>query len=153
VNRWQVQIFYDGDCPLCRREVAWMRRRDHSHRISFVDISDDNFNAEQWGKTWDDLMARIHGRLPDGNWIEGVEVFRRAYTALGWGPVVALTRWPVVRTLLDFGYRVFAKHRLSMTGRGYLSECLDGRCHLPSLDTEATGPHSTAASRNIASNT
>ena len=37
-------------------------------------------------------MAKIRGRLPAGQLIEGVEVFRRLYTAIGFGWIVALTR-------------------------------------------------------------
>ena len=33
-------------------------------------------------------MAQIHGRLPDGTWLQGVEVFRRLYAAIGFGSLV-----------------------------------------------------------------
>ena len=33
--------------------------------------------------TWAALMDRIHARLPDGTIIDGVEVFRRLYAAVG----------------------------------------------------------------------
>jgi predicted DCC family thiol-disulfide oxidoreductase YuxK len=63
------------------------------------------------------LMAEIHGRLPDGRIITGVEVFRRLYTAVGFGWLVAPTRWPGVRQGLDLAYRFFARYRLRLTGR------------------------------------
>lgn len=62
-------------------------------------------------------MAEMHGRLPDGSWVTGVEVFRRLYSAVGFGPVVWLTRLPVVRQLLNLGYRGFAKYRVRLMGR------------------------------------
>jgi hypothetical protein len=40
------------------------------------------------GLTWDDLITRIHGRLPDGRIVEGVEVFRQLYGVVGFGWVV-----------------------------------------------------------------
>jgi hypothetical protein len=67
--------------------------------------------------SWEDLMSEIHGRLPDGTWVRGVEVFRRLYSAVGWGAVVSLSRLPLIRGMLDFGYRVFARNRLRLTGR------------------------------------
>jgi len=71
-------------------------------------------------------MARIHARTSDGTWMQGVEVFRRLYTAVGFGALVAPTRLPGIAQLLDLGYRWFAKNRLRLTGR-----CADGACERP----------------------
>ena len=75
-----------------------------------------------------ELMDRIHGRLPDGSWIEGVEVFRQLYSAIGLWWLVPITRLPGLSHLLELGYRVFAKNRLKWTGR-----CVpgDAACELP----------------------
>jgi predicted DCC family thiol-disulfide oxidoreductase YuxK len=75
---------------------------------------------------WDDLMASIHGRLPDGKIVKGVEVFRRLYAAVGFAPLVVLTRLPGISHLLDLAYRWFAKNRLRLTGR-----CNDRACSTP----------------------
>lgn len=138
---WKVEVFFDGDCPLCVREIRMLQRLDRHHRIRFTDIASPAFDAAREGKTWDELMARIHGRLPDGRWIEGVEVFRRLYAAVGFGPIVALTRLPGVRHLLDLAYHFFARNRLRLTGR-----CVDGKCELPAraaaplVEPDATTP-------------
>ena len=115
--RWEVEVFFDGDCPLCLREIEFLRRRDRRGAIRFTNIAAEDFDAAALGTTQTELMARIHGRLPDGSWIEGVEVFRRLYAAIGFGPLVSVTRWPLVRQVLDVGYRVFARYRLRLTGR------------------------------------
>jgi predicted DCC family thiol-disulfide oxidoreductase YuxK len=120
---FDVEVFYDGDCPLCVREIKLLRRLDQHRRIGFVDIASQQFSPGELGVSWQDLMSRIHGRLPDGSLIEGVEVFRRLYSAVGWGRVVSVTRWPLVRQLLDAAYHVFARHRLRLTGRCSAAEC------------------------------
>lgn len=120
---WEVEVFFDGDCPLCKREIDWLRTRDKKQRVKFTDIADPEFDAGSLGKTQSELMARIHGRLPNGSWIEGVEVFRRLYSAVGLSWLVAPTRLPLVRNLLDLGYRIFARYRLRLTGR-----CESGKC-------------------------
>jgi predicted DCC family thiol-disulfide oxidoreductase YuxK len=114
---FQVEVFYDGACPLCVREMSLLRRLDRKARIRFTDIAAAGFDAAPTGRTWDDLMARIHGRLPDGTVIEGVEVFRRLYAAVGLGPLAALTRLPGVSHAAELVYRTFAKNRLRLTGR------------------------------------
>lgn len=120
---YEVEVFYDGDCPLCVREIGMLRRMDRKEKIVFTDIAADDFRAADYGKDFDTLMAEIHGRLPGGQWIIGVEVFRRLYSAVGWGWLVAPTRLPGVRQGLDAFYRFFARYRLRLTGR-----CEGGSC-------------------------
>lgn len=122
---FDIELFYDGQCPLCTREVGLLRRLDRRSRMRFTDIAAPGFDAAEVGVLWLALMDRIHGRLPDGSIIEGVEVFRRLYTAAGLGPLVALTRLPGISQLLDLLYRAFAKNRLRLTGR-----CRDGVCEV-----------------------
>lgn len=114
---WDIEVFLDGDCPLFRTEIEMLRRWDRKERIQFTNITAAGFDPTPWGVQLDDLMADIHGRLPDGSWIRGVEVFRRLYSAVGFGSLVAVSRWPGVRHRLDLGYRLFARHRLRLTGR------------------------------------
>lgn len=120
---FDVEVFYDGACPLCLREINMLRRRDHRRRVRFTDIAADGFDAEAVGVTWGALMRRIHGRLPDGTLIEGVEVFRRLYAAVGFALLVKLSRAPVVSQLLDLAYKLFAKNRLRLTGRCAADAC------------------------------
>jgi len=120
---YQIEVFYDGDCPLCIREINMLRNMDKHHRIKFTDISSPEFNITCVNLTMQMLMDRIHGRLPDGTLIEGVEVFRQLYSAVGFTWIVKLTRIPGISHLLDWGYRIFAKNRLKWTGR-----CADGSC-------------------------
>jgi predicted DCC family thiol-disulfide oxidoreductase YuxK len=113
----EVEVFYDGECPLCMREISMLMRRDRQRRIHFTDIARPDFDARVVGVSHEALMRRIHGRLPDGSLIEGVEVFRRLYAAVGFGPIVWLTRIPILSHALDLAYAIFAKNRLRWTGR------------------------------------
>lgn len=129
---FDIEVFYDGDCPLCAREVGWLRRRDRGGRIRFVDIAAPGFDPRGAGLSMDALMDRIHGRLPDGTVIEGVEVFRRLYAAVGFPVLVRLSRLPGISRLLELAYRWFAGNRLRLTGR-----CRDGTCGIPSRPEKA----------------
>lgn len=118
-----IEMFYDGECPLCLREVRLLQRLDKRGRIRFTDITAAMFEPPGLGLTRETLMDRIHGRLSDGTIIAGVEVFRRLYAAVGFGPLVWLSRLPGIAQVLDLAYRWFAKHRLRLTGR-----CSDKSC-------------------------
>ena len=130
---FDVEVYFDGGCPLCLREINMLRRWDRGRRIRFTDIQAPEFQIASVGKSYEELMARIHGRLPDGTLIEGVEVFRKLYDAVGFRRIVAMTRWPGISQLMNLGYRVFAKNRLRLTGR-----CSNGNCALPSNESQPT---------------
>jgi len=123
---WQFEVFYDGECPLCMREISMLMRMDERHAIRFTDIARPGFDPRDLGLDADAMMKKIHGRLPTGAIVEGVEVFRRLYDAVGFHRIVRATRVPGVSHLLELGYRVFAKNRLRLTGR-----CVDGACAVP----------------------
>jgi predicted DCC family thiol-disulfide oxidoreductase YuxK len=128
LSDFEVEVFFDGDCPLCVREIDLLRKLDkNTQRIRFTDIQAEDFSADAVGLTFAELMRRIHGRLPNGQLIEGTEVFRRLYAAVGFRRTVAFSRWPGVSQVLDAGYTLFAKNRLRLTGR-----CTDEVCTAPS---------------------
>lgn len=122
---WDIKVLYDGDCPLCKREVAMLRRMDRRNRVAMEDIADPAFDPSRYGRTQRDVMDRIHGVLPDGTVIEGMDVFRGLYNAVGWGWLMNWTRLPIARPITDAMYRGFARHRLTLTGR---RGCDAGRC-------------------------
>jgi len=88
-----------------------LKRLDRKERIAFVDLAEPGFDPSPYGKTLDELMREIHARIPDGQLVIGVEVFRRAYAAVGLGWLVAPTRWPLLEPLSDAVYAFFARWR------------------------------------------
>jgi len=129
---WQVKVLFDGGCPLCRREMEALARRDRAGRLALEDIAAPEFDPARYGLTQQAAMDRIHGVLPDGTVIEGMEVFRRAYAAVGLGWLLAPTAWPLLGGLFDRAYRWFARNRLRLTGRaGGGHACREGHCPAP----------------------
>lgn len=128
-------VLIDGGCPLCRREAAFLRRLDGGRgRLGLVDIAAPGFDAARYRTTMDELMGTIHGVTPDGSLVRGVEVFRRAYGAVGWGWLAAPTGWPVLRPIVDRLYVVFARWRLAHARRRAARGgpvCDGDRCRVP----------------------
>ncbi len=112
-----VEVFYDGDCPLCSREVAFLRGRARHGEIQWTDITAPGFDARSQGFTQAELMSEIRGRTSDGTHVSGVEVFRQIYAALGFTRLVSLSRLAPIDWVLRAAYRVFARNRLKLTGR------------------------------------
>lgn len=140
---WKIKLLYDSECPLCMREVNFLKKRDNDRGlVAFVDIADENYSPdENGGIDYEAAMGRIHAVLPDGSTIKNVEVFRRIYEVLGMGWVYAITRIPIFGWLADKLYEIWADWRLLLTGRPDLrtivaerqkrSDCaMEGRCRV-----------------------
>lgn len=143
MSDWKIKLLYDGECPLCLREVRFLMKRDAGRGlVKFVDIADDTYSPDDnGGIDYETAMGRIHAILSDGTVIKNVEVFRRVYEVLGMGWVYALTKIPVVGWIVDRIYEIWADLRLTLTGRPNLDAILaqrqkrleakqSGRCRL-----------------------
>ena len=122
-SAYDIEVFYDGGCPLCLREITMLRRWDRQSKIRFTDIDAADFQPAAVGKSYEELMAQMHGRLADGTWVQGVEVFRRLYAVVGFVRLAALSRLPLISQVLNLGYSVFARNRLRLTGRCAQQSC------------------------------
>ena len=126
MSETSLTLLYDGACPLCLREVKFLKRRDLHGRLAIVDIDQDTYDPAQWkGIGYRDAMARIHAIRADGEILQDVAVFREAYRCVGLGWIYAPTQWPFIGALIDRIYALWASQRLRMTGRASLNEL----CH------------------------
>lgn len=127
---WKIKLLYDSECPLCMREVNFLKRRDADRGlVAFVDIADPAYDAAaNGGVDFAAAMGRIHAVLPDGTVIQNVEVFRRIYEMLGLGWVYAITKLPIVGNIADWLYGIWADKRLALTGRPDLETIVAQRC-------------------------
>lgn len=125
-----------------------VRRMDVNDRLILTDIAATNFDASSVGKPLDTLMREIHGRRADGSWVVGVEVFREIYGRVGFERLTTLTRWPIVRSLLDIGYQCFAWPRYKLALRRMSK--VKNRSAVDS-NTEQCGINSSSECRQIAS--
>lgn len=112
-NNWDIKIFFDGACPICAREMQFLKRRDKIGRLQFENISQPNFDHSIFPNL-KNADVIIHGMLPNGEMVSGVEVFRIAYRAVGLGWLLAPTAWPILRLIFDAAYLVFARNRIKI---------------------------------------
>ncbi len=116
---WKIKLLYDGQCPLCVREVNFLTKKDRGRGIvCFVDIADLNYSPQDnAGIDFATAMGRIHAILPDGTVIKNVEVFQRVYEELGMGWIYAITKLPILGAIANWLYGIWADWRLKLTGR------------------------------------
>jgi len=68
-------VFYDGDCPLCRREIAHYRRMDSAKRLHWVDAANEPETLAGHGLSLERTMAELHALDAAGRWQRGVDAF------------------------------------------------------------------------------
>ncbi|KAF8769206.1 hypothetical protein HU200_006709 [Digitaria exilis] len=117
-KNWRIKMLYDGDCPLCMREVNMLRERNKSYgAIKFVDISSKDYSPDDnQGLDYETAMGRIHAILSDGTIVTDVEAFRKLYEEVGLGWIYAVTKYEPVATMANAVYGVWAKYRMQITG-------------------------------------
>jgi predicted DCC family thiol-disulfide oxidoreductase YuxK len=144
---YPLTLFYDAACPVCSLEMDHLRARNRDGRLVFVDIRTPGFDAARYGVTFEAMDAQLHAQRADGQVIYGVQVLRLAYEAVGLGWLWAPVRWGPLAPAADLAYRVFARHRNTIsrtaapvihglrTWRAWRTErrmqaCVNGACEL-----------------------
>ena len=103
----RVTVWHDGDCPLCQREIALMRRLDRQGRIEFVDAAGPAACPIDRA----DLLARFHA-MEDGRMLSGAAAFAAMWRAIPLlRPLGLLARYRPILTLLERAYLRFLKVR------------------------------------------
>ena len=105
-------VYFDGACPVCRREIAHYRRQRGSESIAWVDAS--NCDQGELGPGLDRavVLNRFHVRNADGTLTSGAAAFVaiwRRLPAFSWLAVLASSR-PAL-ALLEAGYWIFLRVR------------------------------------------
>ncbi len=112
------QVFYDGSCPLCRREIAFYqhqeaaRQADSTHpKMDWIDISKPSQNLPS-AYSQAQLMARFHVQDPQGQVRSGAAAFMYLWSLLpGWRYLSYMAKIPGVLILAELAYRFFLRFR------------------------------------------
>ena len=84
MNTVKLTIFFDGGCPLCKREVDFLQSKNQKESLRFIDINSSDFSLDlENGITYRQAMERIHALKSDGSVIKDIKVFQEAYDWIG----------------------------------------------------------------------
>lgn len=104
----KVLVWYDGGCPLCRREIAIMRRLDRRGAIEFVDVDLDGAGCPIDRET---LLSRFHAR-EEGEILGGAAAFAAMWRAIpALRPLGLVARNRHVLATLERLYELFLRVR------------------------------------------
>lgn len=108
---YPLTLYVDGACPLCAREVLWLKRHALPSRLQLVDISSDTFDCEGLGVTLADLQNKLHARSASGQWLTGLDATYWSWRAAGLGTWAMPLGWRPLRPLLLLAYWLFSLAR------------------------------------------
>tara|TARA_R110000822_G_scaffold6157_9_gene25815 strand:- start:2433 stop:2927 length:495 start_codon:yes stop_codon:yes gene_type:complete len=107
---WPLTLYYDGQCPLCVREIRLFQKRNQAARLDLQDISAAS-TAPLPGTTRDQMMNCLHARFADGHVVSGIDATYWSYHAVGLGWLVKPLGWRWARPFWHWGYRQFCALR------------------------------------------
>ena len=122
-------FLFDGGCPLCLREIRFLKKKDILNKINFVDINDDSYNSILYQDiSYEKAMSNLHGILENGDIIKGLEVLAYSYKLVGLGWVYYPLKIEFLSPVLKIFYQFWAKYRLKITGRSNIEKLCTSEC-------------------------
>lgn len=64
----KLDVYYDGDCSICRIEVAYYKRRDRDGLIDWLDITKLSGTQLSANKSHAQLLGKFHTADSEGTW-------------------------------------------------------------------------------------
>ena len=106
-----LRVFFDGACPLCRKEISLYQKADKAGAIDWLDVSLEE-SAQALPLPRQILLARFHVQKPDGQLISGARGFIEMWRQLPkWHWLAKLCAIPGLPPILELGYRGFLRVR------------------------------------------
>ena len=117
-----ITVFFDGQCPMCRREIDYYRRLPNLSPIEWVDIADDTTDTSKYGLDRNLAMIRFHVRDRQGQWHTGAWGFVELWRHLpGWRWLARVLTFSRLVPLADRVYARVTQWRLQ-------KKCISGAC-------------------------
>jgi len=105
-------VFYDGACPVCRREIAHYQRSAGADAVAWIDATSCPPEAFGPGLSREAALARMHVRGADGRLVSGAAAFALLWQALPrWRWLGRLVGSRPVLPLAEALYRLFLRLR------------------------------------------
>ena len=82
IDSKKLTVFYDGECPLCDREISFYKRRKGSEVVNWIDVNSLAKDEIAPCFTKAQALSRLHVQTFDGRIVSGGEAFANVWAAL-----------------------------------------------------------------------
>ncbi len=119
-----LTIYFDGGCPLCRREIRWYQHLRTREPVAWVDLDERRGEPPAPDLGFEQAMRLFHARCPSAGLLVGVDGFIRLWQAFPvLRPLALIASFRPIKAVLGKAYEVFAARR-------WRKRCADGACGL-----------------------
>lgn len=103
----KATLFYDGQCPLCSREMRWLNRFKDAN-LQLIDVHQMlSLSADERER----LLRRLHLKQADGHWLMDMDASVVAWSFTPFGFLLRPLRWRLFARLVDHFYERWADKR------------------------------------------
>lgn len=107
-----LKVLFDDECPICSREIHYLKKREHVGGLIFIPLSDPKIFTSLEGKfTKAEALKVIHGVTVDGTVWRGIDLFALLYAKSGFVPLAVALKSPLLNTIFQVLYWLWTKIR------------------------------------------
>lgn len=103
-----ITVFFDGQCPLCSREISFYKKQVGASSIDWVDLTEENIDKLPSGLNQEIAMSKFHVVTAKGKLVSGGEAFSSLWLSLPkfmWAG--QLFKHNLIAPILEVAYRIF----------------------------------------------
>ncbi len=119
-SKTSLHVFYDAQCPLCRKERRRYERwsGQHAADIDWLDVSEHESILREKGVDPAMALRSLHIETVQGELVEGIDAYRLLMKRIPWLlPVAWIIGLPGIKPALRAFYDAWVKRRLKKQGR------------------------------------
>ena len=103
------KVFYDGNCPLCNKEINIYKKLDTGSKFDWIDINTNQKLLDEYNLSFIDTMKIFHVIDNTGTVQKGVDGFLVIWRELAyWKILYFIVRLPLIKQLAKIAYHWFA---------------------------------------------
>ena len=109
-----IEVFFDGKCGLCSKEIAYYQKIAPSGIFAWMDIATDASPLATHQISQADALRHLHVRDAAGDWHIGAAAFLIIWQQLRyWRFLAVLVGLPIIRHIAAMVYNRFADYRFA----------------------------------------
>ncbi len=107
-----TKVFFDGNCPVCKREINLYKRLNTKNNITWYDISNDKEALKLLNKKKKDCLKRLHVLDDEYNLNIGIDAFIVIWRQVKYFRYLAIIAdLGIIKLVLNYAYSNYANYR------------------------------------------